>query len=271
MLEKENSLAELAERAAVSPRHKIEAFFGETTKEVLVAFARNPNLLERDLLRLLARKDLPGEVIREIAAHKEAARNYAVRLALTRHPRTPRLVSLPLLKFLHLFDLVSVSQSPAVPSDVKLAAEDAILKQAEAIPRGAKITLARRSSGRVAAALVLSKDRELIRASLDNPFMTEGDMIRVLALDRLPREAVELIAVHERWSHRYHLRLALIRNPLTPLPQVLGFLPDVAVSDLREICLDRRMPPQVRKYILAHCYDRLNKKPGKGGTAKGGH
>jgi hypothetical protein len=254
-------LAERAEKAAVAPRHEIESFFKETAKELLVAFARNPNLQERDLLRLLERKDLPAEVLREVAAHKETARNYSVRLALVRHPKTPRLISLPILKFLYLFDLVRVCQTPAVPADVKLVAEETILKKVEAIPRGEKITLARRSSGRVAAGLLLTKDRDLIAAALDNPFLSEAHLLRVLSLQNLPALVVESIAHHEKWSHRYYLRLSLIRNADTPLQVVLAFLPDMAVNDLREICLDRRMPEQVRRYVLAHCIERLNKKP----------
>jgi len=254
-------LAERVEKAAVAPRHQIEPFFKETAKEVLVAFARNPNLQERDLLRLLERKDLPAEVLREIAAHKEAARNYTVRLALVRHPRTPRLISLPILKFLYLFDLVRVCQTPAVPAEVKLVAEETILKKVEAIPRGERITLARRSSGRVAASLLVTQDRELILAALDNPFLSEAHLLRVLALENLPTVVVESIARHEKWSHRYHLRLTLIRNPHTPLQLVLSFLPDMAVNDLRDICLDRRMPEQVRRYVQAHCAERLSKKP----------
>src|SRR5690348_2486810 len=109
------SAAERAEMAALAPRHLLERFFRERTKEVLFALARNPNLQEQDLLRLLGRKDLAPEVLREVAGHKEAMRSYPVKLALTRHPRTPRLVSLSLLKFLHLFDLVLVCQTPAVP------------------------------------------------------------------------------------------------------------------------------------------------------------
>jgi hypothetical protein len=254
-------LAERAEKAAVAPRQQLEAFFKETAKEVLVAFARNPHLQERDLLRLLERKDLPAEVLREIAGHKETARNYRVRLALVRHPKTPRLISLPILKFLYLFDLVRVCQTPAVPTDVKLVAEETILKKVETIPRGEKINLARRSSGRVAAGLLVTEDRELITAALDNPLLSEAHVLRVLALENLPTLVVESIAHHEKWSHRYHLRLALIRNPRTPLRLVLAFLPDMAVSDLRDICLDRRMPEQVRHYVLAHCAERLNKKP----------
>jgi hypothetical protein len=253
-------VAERAEVAAVAPRSRLEPFFAETAKEVLVALAGNPNLEERDLLRLLERKDLPQEAVRELAGHSEAARSYRVKLALVRHPRSPRLVSLPLVKFLHLFDLVRVSQTPAVPRDVKMAAEETILKKVEAFPRGEKISLARRGSGRVAAALLVTADAELIRAALSNPYLSEGHLLKVLALHKLPAVLVELISQHERWSRAYHLRLALIRHPLTPLARVLAFLPDIALKDLRDICLDPRMPAQVRKYIVAHCAQRLNQK-----------
>ncbi len=254
-------LAERAQAAALAPRHQLEPFFQETAKEVLVALARNPNLRENHLLRLLERKDLPVEVVSEIAAHKVAAGSYAVKLALTRHPKAPRLVSLPNLKLFHLFDLVRICQGPVVPAHVKLVAEETILKKVESLPRGEKITLGRRGPGRVAAGLLMTDDRELARVALDNPFLTEAHLLRVLGLEDLPRVTVELIAQHERWSHRYNLRLALVRNPLTPLPHVLAFIPDLAVNDLRDVCRDRRMPAQVRKYILAHCAERLAKKP----------
>ena len=180
------NVSDRAERAGAAPRHQLGQYFMETQKEVLVAFARNPNLQEPDLLRLLERKDLAPEVVRQIAGHKEALRSYPVKFALARHPRTPRLITLPMLKFLHLFDLVRVAQTPAVPTDVKLAVEETILKKAERIPRGEKITLARRGSGRVAAGLLLTEDEELIQAVLDNPFLTEAQVIRILSLERLP-------------------------------------------------------------------------------------
>ena len=251
-------VAQRAELAAVAPRPRLEPFFAETAKEVLVALARNPNLSERDLLRLLERMDLPQEVLRELSQHAEAARSYRVKLALVRHPKTPRLVSLPLMKFLYLFDLVRVSQAPAAPGEVKMVAEETILRKLEALPRGEKITLAREAPGRVAAALLVTPDEELIRAALNNPYLSEAHLLKVLARNKLPAVLVELISHHERWSHAYQLRLALIRNPLTPFARVLAFLPDISVNDLRDICLDPRMPEQVRKYILAQCAQRLN-------------
>ena len=254
-------LAERAERAGHAPRHLLAPFFKESAKEVLVALAGNPNLLESDLLRLLERRGLPRGAIQQIPAHPTGARSYSLKLALARHPKTPRLTSLPLLKFLYLFDLVRVFQTPGVPTDVKMAAEEGILKKVEAIPRGEKITLARRASGRIAAQLLTCEDKELIRAALENPYLSEADLLRVLARENLPRVVVETIAVDIKWSYRYGLRQALIRNPLTPLGRVLEFLPDIAVNDLRELCLDRRMPEQVRRYVLAHCAERLQKPP----------
>ena len=248
-----DGLAERVAKAEAAPATEFEYFAKEVTKEVLVAFARNPHLQEGDLLRLLERRTLPAEVLREVAARPETSRSYTLKLALARHPKTPRLLSLPLLKFLYLFDLVRVAETPAVPSEVKLAAENAILKKLETIPRGEKITLARRASGRVASGLLLTEDADLIPAALDNPFLSEAHLLKVLAHENLPPVVVESIARHNRWSHRHLVRLALIRNPRTPFKCMLEFLPDMTVADLMDICLDQRMTESVRKYVLAHC------------------
>ncbi len=265
-------LAARVERALNAPHDQIEPFFQEASKEVLTAFASNPNLQERDLLRLLGRRDLPQEAIREIAKRPEASSNYTVQLALTRHPKTPRLVSLPLLKFLYLFDLVRLCQTPAVPGHIKVVAEEIILRKAEAIPLGEKTNLARRGPGRVAAELLLTEERDVIRAALQNPYLSEAQVLRVLSFEKLSPVVVQAIAHQEKWSQSYNVRLALIRNPLTPLTCVLAFLPDIAVNDLQTICLDRRMPGLVRKYIQGHCVERLGKQspdsPARNGSAE---
>ena len=224
-----------------------------------MALARNPHLQERDLLRLLERKDLAHEVVHELAHHKEVRRSYTVQLALVRHPKAPRLVSLPLMKFLYVFDLLRVAQTPGVPADVKMVAEETILKKLGGMPRGERISLARRGTGRLAASLLLNPDLELIRAALDNPYLTEGHLLKVLAREGLPPAVVEQLPSTRDGRITTICVSALIRNPLTPLARVLAFLPDMAVTDLRDICLDHRMPQPVRKYIEAHCAARLNK------------
>lgn len=256
--ERSHRRADLA--ATASSRADIEGLCQETSKEVLLALARNPHLEETHLLRLLQRKDLAQEVLRELAQHKSVRRSYAVQLALVRHPRTPRLISVPLMKFLYVFDLLRVAQTPAVPTHVKILAEEVILKKLTGMARGERVSLARRGTGRIASSLIFTTDGMVISAALDNPFLTEGHLLKVLARQDLPDAVVAQLSQHPRWSQRYHLRLALIRNPLTPLARALEFLPEMAVPDLRDICLDQRMLPQVRKYIVAHCATRLNRR-----------
>jgi hypothetical protein len=245
--------------AAVSSREDIESFFQETATEVLIAFARNPHLHDSDLVRLLERKDLGHEIVQKLAQHKVVEHSYAAKLALAKHPKTPRSISLPLLKFFYIFDLLLVAQTPGVPADVKMVAEEAILKKLAGMPRGQRTALARRGTARIAAGLLFASDPGFIRAVLDNPHLTGAHLLKVLTREGLPTPVVEEIAKHPRWSHHYELRLGLIRNPLTPFARVLVFLPDMTVTDLRDICLDHRMPDRVRKYIEAYCAARLEK------------
>jgi hypothetical protein len=248
-----SEMLQLAARAATAPRADLETFFRESARQVVEALAGNPNLREEDLLRLLERKDLPAEVLTRIARRPEVAKSYAVHLALVRHPHTPRQLSVPLIKFLFLFDLVRVSQTPAVSTDIKTVAEDTIIKKLETIPRGECITLARRATGRVAARLLLSNDSEISGAALDNSFLSEAHLVKVISHPKVPPAVILKIAMHPKWSHRYDVRLALIRHPLTPFAQVLTFLPDIALADLWDICQDRRLPEPVRNYLQAHC------------------
>ena len=47
------------------------------------------------------------------------------------------------------------------------------------------------------------------------------------------------IAQHRRWSCVYNVRLALIRAPGTTLASILTYLPEITVSDLRDLCRTR--------------------------------
>ena len=122
------SLTALAERAGSAPLSEFPRYIREGAPQVLIALVGNPNLGEPELLKLLKRKNLPREAVQAIASRREAGHSYRIKLSIAQHPRCPRQVALPLLKFLFLFDLLKVCQSPAVPADVKMVAEEMILK-----------------------------------------------------------------------------------------------------------------------------------------------
>ena len=76
-------------------------------------------------------------------------------MALAGHAHTPRHVSVPLARQFYTFDLMKLALSPGVPADVKTAVDDVLISRLKTVTVGERLTLARRASGRVAAALLL--------------------------------------------------------------------------------------------------------------------
>jgi hypothetical protein len=236
-------------RLAAGSSEELTHVLHDHAREVLLAVVENPRLTEEQALVLLSRKDLPLEVLKAFASREGLLRSYGIKLALARHPRTPRALSLPLLRHLYLADLAAVALSPAVPGDVKRAAEDGLVARVKSLSAGERINLARRGSGRLAGALLHDADARVFVAALDNPRLTQDLVLRALSLDGITAEAVEAIAGHARWSSVYDVRLALLRHPLTGLGRVLSLATQVKKADLREILADPRMPANRRTYL----------------------
>ena len=119
------------------------------------------------------------------------------------------------------------------------------------IPLGQKLTLARRGSARVAAALLVEGHPQVIKAALDSALLTESQVLKVLASPAAPPRTVAAISQHRKWSQRYNVRAALVRNSCTPPPAVLAFLPDLTLRDFQDISTLEDLAPHLRKYIAA--------------------
>jgi hypothetical protein len=121
----------------------------------LLQTAVDPAFTEDLALALLKRADLPPEVLEQLAKNANALKSRKVKIALVSHPHTPRHVSVPLARQFYTFDLMKVALSPRVPADVKVAVDGVLISRLKTVTLGERLTLARRASGRVAAALLL--------------------------------------------------------------------------------------------------------------------
>ncbi|MFI5093378.1 MAG: hypothetical protein ACHQIK_08045, partial [Candidatus Acidiferrales bacterium] len=184
-------------------------------------------------------------------------KNYRVKRALAFHPRTPRLVTLRLLRDLYLMDLVQLTLLPGIPTELKRSAEDQLVSRLPQLPLGQKITLARRGPARLAGALLAEGHAQLVEIVLDNAFLTEAQVLRVLSREKLPPVVVRAITQHRKWSITYNVRLALVRHPLSPLATVLAYLPELTISDLRELAAPGIVPESLRKYLEAEVQRRI--------------
>jgi len=250
------------ERARLATGDELAALVHHPASDVLLALLDNPALDEKQLCLLLERKDLPGEILDEVGKRKSFLKSYRVKRALAFHPRTPRLISLRLLRDLYLMDLVQITLSPGVSPELKHNAEDQLVARLPQLPLGQKITLARRGPARVAGALLVEGHPQIVSVVLDNPYLTEAQVLKTLSREKLPETVIPAVAHHRKWSITYNVRLALVRHPAAPLAAVLSYLPQLTVSDLRELAAPGVVPESMRKYLQAEVQRRM-----RGGAA----
>ena len=247
------------ERARTATGEELASLLHHHAPDVLLALLDNPALVEAQLCMLLDRKDLPAEVLEEVARRKPLLKNYRVKRALAFHPRTPRLASLRLIRELYLMDLVQLTLLPGTSAELKRNAEEQLVARLPQLPLGQKITLARRATARVTGALLAEGHAQVLSIVLDNPGLTEAQVLKALSRATLPVGVVKAVAQHRKWSHTYNVRLALVRHPSSTLSTILAYLPELTVSDLRELASPGIVSENLRKYLLAEIQQRIRK------------
>src|SRR6266705_585436 len=163
------------ERAPIATGDELAALLHHPSADVLLALLDNPALDETQLCLLLERKDLPGEI------------------------------------------LVQVAILPGISGELKRNAEEPLIARLPQLPLGQKIPLARRGPARVAGALLAEGQAQVISVVLDNPYMTEAQILKVLSREKLPAPVIPAIVRHRKWSISYNVRLALVRHAAAPL------------------------------------------------------
>ncbi|HKW25124.1 MAG TPA: hypothetical protein VJN48_05030 [Terriglobales bacterium] len=204
--------------------------------------AAHEALSEELALALLERRDLPAEALEALSKNAPAIKSRRVLVGMIGHPKAPRHVSLPAIRHLYSFELMQLALSPAVLADIKKAAEETLVSRLEKITLGERITLARRASGRVAAALLLDSEPRVIEAAVSNPFLTEVLVVKALMAEKASAALVELVCRDGRWSLRREVRIALLRNPQTSANEAAQLAHSLPSGVLHELLQESRLP-----------------------------
>ncbi len=122
---------------------------------------------------------------------------------------------------------------------------------------GERKALARRPS-RAAFDKLLSDPHPLVvRQLLDNPRLTENDVVRIAARRPINSEALRAIAQTE-WLCRPRIRVALIHNPATPSFIAVPLLATCTSPELTEIRTSPDCSPLIRETATALLHLRAN-------------
>jgi hypothetical protein len=197
---------------------------------------------EEQALSILHRADVSAEALAQLARNPDALKSRKVTLAMAMHPRTPRHISLPLLRRMFTFDLMQVTLTPAVAADIKRAAEEQMLVRLESLSAGEKISLGRRASGRVAAELLLDADARVISAALENGRLVEGGVVTALMGADAQEVLFRLVSQHAKWPQRREIQMALLRSEKTPIEYVKSISAHFSPEVLSEILPEPRKP-----------------------------
>jgi hypothetical protein len=226
---------------------ELKSLVHDAEEDTLLALLENPHLEEPHVCQLLERLDLPASVLTGVASEGKWTSSEGIRLRLARHPRTPRRISFALLRQLYLFDLVRLSLLPSAPAEIRRVADEIIITRVPHIPVGQKLTLARRGSARVAGALLAEGHPQAMKLALANAFLSESQVLKVLAKPGLPERVVVAVARHPKWSCQYNVRVALARNTHTPAVVVRTILPNLTLRDLKDVATMESLAPHLRR------------------------
>ena len=235
--------------------------------------AADPALTEDLALALLKRAGLPPEVLEQLANNAKVLKSRKVKIALASHPHTPRHVSVPLARQFYTFDLMKVALSPSVPADVKVAVDNVLISRLQTVTVGERLTLARRASGRVAAALLLdvesrdgkikagkliagkinnaeARQTRVMQTALENPRLTEALVINSVLRPSAGAALVHAVARHAKWSPRGEVRAALLRTAHLSLARALEFSREIPGALLQEVLASSRLPTKIKDQLL---------------------
>ena len=241
----ESTVASVSSRPSASLDQAVHS----SDAEVLKGAVSDPALTEDLALVLLKRTDLTAELLEQLSK-KPVIKGRKVKLVLVSHPRTPRYVSVGLVRQMFTFDLIQVALTPVVPADVKKAAEEVLLNRLETLTPGERLSLARRASGRVAASLLLDAELRICHAALDNSRLTEAHMIKALTAAKTKVGFVRAVCSHAKWSLRREVRMALLRTEKLPLSYALEYARGFPAAVVREILRSSKLPAHIKQRVL---------------------
>ncbi len=110
---------------------------------------------------------------------------------------------------------------------------------------GERLKLAMR--GNREARTILIKDTSLMvrRYVMVNPRISEEEVIQLARNRQVDRELLEMIWRNNEWVNNYQVRLALVKNPKTPIQISLKYISTLMVRDLRLMAKSKNIPTAV--------------------------
>ncbi len=97
----------------------------------------------------------------------------------------------------------------------------------------------------------------VVKALLENRRLTEEHVLVIANRKNLPSEVLDAVFRDKRWTDSYRVRLALAKNPKTPLFTALSVARFLRLFDLADISRNHRLPALYRRKLEAMVMEKI--------------
>ena len=139
-----------------------------------------------------------------------------------------------------------VAPSPESETDVDDKRRVPDFGRGRPLTLGERKSLARTHDRTLIQRVVRDPHPDVVRILLDNPSLTEEDVVRVCAARPNHPTVLQTVYRHRRWVVRYRPRNAIVRNPDTPLDTALLLVPLLRKGELKEAATSAELSPPLR-------------------------
>jgi hypothetical protein len=147
-----------------------------------------------------------------------------------------------------LFLVASPATMDAAQLARSLAPERPLRPTGRVLTLGERKALARTHDRQQLLLLLRDPHPAVIAILLDNPHVTEDDIVRIAAARPAVPASLALVAAHPRWSVRHPVKRALVLNPSTPLADAIRIATTLRFQELRAIAADESLPEPLRTH-----------------------
>jgi len=134
-----------------------------------------------------------------------------------------------------------------------LAPERPLRPTSRPLTLGERKALARTHDREQLLLLLRDPHPAVVAILLDNPHVTETDIVKIATARPAVPEALARIAAHPRWSVRHAIKRALVLNPSTPLADAIRIATTLRSQELRELAADPALPEPLRIHAADVC------------------
>ncbi len=147
-----------------------------------------------------------------------------------------------------LFLVASPPVAGAAQLARSLAPERSLKPTGRPLTLGERKSLARTHSREQILLLLRDPHPAVVAILLDNPHLTESDVVRIASLRPAVPASLTRLAAHPKWSVQHAVKRALVLNPSTPLADAIRIATTLRAQELRELAGDHSLPEPLRTH-----------------------